>query len=273
MTNIGGWLRWVVLVGVLALPLGLLGSASARTSSESIEGTWNYGTGQILVTTTGAGVFQGVVTQVATFSAGCPHPVGETIWQLRGSGTHYEGTHYGFGTGGCTDRVTFPSVWDVTEESGQFTVKLCTTITTDNNRLDCSTLTRAKPPAVVVTPAAPSPVGLWRLNNRLYKWVAIKGGFEERAMTPHKLQHGCLVKKGDPVDRYYTSGTSGSLYKVAYRYWKTKSGGAGASGTNCTTHWEAPSASVKIVATATQMKMSCDNKTAKVCYVYKRVSS
>lgn len=146
-------LRWrVPLFAVAAslaalLVVALAGASAGRTTAESIEGTWNYGSGQILVTPSGAGAFVGVVTRTATFSAGCPHPVGEKIWQLRGSGLHYEGTHQGFGTGGCSDTRTFPATWDVTETSGAYAARECVTITVDNNRLDCQTLERAKPPA------------------------------------------------------------------------------------------------------------------------------
>jgi len=117
---------------------------------------------------------------------------------------------------------------------------------------------------------APSPVGVWRMGGRLYRWVAIKNGFEERSVTAHKLKHGCLVRRGDAVDRYYTKGNG--LYRVAYRYWHARSGGPGRSGTNCTKYWKRPAATVKIVVTPTRMTLSCDNRTTKACYFYKRVS-
>ena len=88
-------------------------------------------------------------------------------------------------------------------------------------------------------------------------------------MTPHKLRHGCLVKRGDAVDRYYPLGNN--IYRVAYRYWSARSGGAGRSGLHCRKFWKAPSAKVKIVVTSTQMTLSCDNKVNKACYSYKRV--
>jgi hypothetical protein len=114
-----------------------------------------------------------------------------------------------------------------------------------------------------------SPVGTWRMGGRLYRWVAYKKGFEERSMTAHKLKHGCLVRKGDAVDRYYPK--SGNIYRVAYRYWSAKRGGPGSSGKNCRKYWKAPKAKVRIVVTPTTMTLSCDNKVNKVCYVYKRV--
>jgi Mg-chelatase subunit ChlD len=124
---------------------------------------------------------------------------------------------------------------------------------------------------VKVVAGTPSPVGLWRTGSRLYRWVAITKGFEERSMTPHKLGNGCLVRRGDAVDRYKSSGNN--LYRVAYRYWHRRSGGAGKAGKNCTKRWRAPEATVKIIATSTQMTVSCNNKPGKVCYSYRRVGN
>jgi hypothetical protein len=120
-----------------------------------------------------------------------------------------------------------------------------------------------------VNSTSASPVGTWRINGRLYRWVAIRNGYEERNMTPHKLRHGCLVKRGDAVDRYYPLGNN--IYRVAYRYWSARSGGAGRSGLHCRKFWKAPRARVKIAVTSTQMVLSCDNKVNKPCYSYKRV--
>ncbi|MGZ4384833.1 MAG: hypothetical protein ACXVY3_09555 [Gaiellaceae bacterium] len=135
------------------------------------------------------------------------------------------------------------------------------------------TLTGGGTPSSTTTssPASPSPVGLWRTGKYLYRWVAIRKGFEERSMTPHKLKHGCLVRSGDAVDRFYPSGNN--LYRVAYRYWHAGPGGSGKAGTNCTTRWKTPEATVKLIVTSTRMTLSCDNKPSKVCYAYRRVGS
>ncbi len=122
-----------------------------------------------------------------------------------------------------------------------------------------------------VAPRAVSPVGLWRTGGYLYRWVAIRGGLEERSMTPHKLKRGCLVRAGDAVDRYYPQ--SGGLYRVAYRYWKARVGGPGANGLHCTSRWDPPEATVRIVVTATRMSLSCDDEPNHVCYRYTRVGS
>jgi hypothetical protein len=126
---------------------------------------------------------------------------------------------------------------------------------------------------VKVVTGTSSPVGLWRAgNSRLYRWIAIPKGFEERSMTPHKLGNGCLVRSGDPVDHYYPRGNN--LYRVAYRYWHSRAEGAGKAGKNCTKRWRATEATVKIIVTSTRMTFSCNNKPAgKVCYAYRRVSN
>jgi hypothetical protein len=141
-----------LLVVVAALAL-LLPAAHARTHAESIEGTWNYGSGQVLVRPSAGGSFTGVIVKPATFSSGCPHPVGEVMWQIRGSGTHYTGTHKGFrgAASGVScaqrQREDFPATFDVSESGGKFLLRLCTTF--EGGRVDCNTLERAKPPAPV----------------------------------------------------------------------------------------------------------------------------
>lgn len=146
----------LLLVSAGALILGAsVGASTHRQSAASIEGTWDYGTGQVLVTATGGDGYVGTVTKTATFSAGCPHAVGEKVWHMRGGGQHYEGTHEGYGTS-CDQRITYPADWEVTETSGKFAVEECVTITIDNNRQDCQTLDRLKPPASsVVTRTVP----------------------------------------------------------------------------------------------------------------------
>lgn len=121
-----------------------------------------------------------------------------------------------------------------------------------------------------VNSTSASPIGLWRMGGRLYRWVHYKNGFEERSVKAHKLRHGCLVRRGSAVDRYYPK--SGNIYRVAYRYWSAKRGGPGRSGLNCRTYWKKPRARVRIIVTPTKMTLSCDNRVNKVCYVYKRVS-
>jgi hypothetical protein len=138
---------FIVVAGALAL---VLPAAHARTQAESIEGTWNYGSGQVLVRATSGGSFTGVIVKPATFSSGCPHPVGEVMWQIRGSGTHYTGTHKGFRTTNepCEQRgrQDYPATFDVSESGGRFLLRLCTTF---ERGTDCNTLERAKPPAAV----------------------------------------------------------------------------------------------------------------------------
>jgi hypothetical protein len=124
---------------------------------------------------------------------------------------------------------------------------------------------------VHVVTGSSSPVGLWRLGSRLYRWVAMPKGFEARSVTPHKLGNGCLVRRNDSVEHYYTK--SNNLFRVAYRYWYPGRGGPGKSGKNCTKRWKATEATVKIIVAPTKMTVSCDNKLGKTCAAYKRVSS
>jgi hypothetical protein len=151
-----------VIVSALAL---LLPAAHARTHAEAIEGTWNYGSGQVLVRATSGGSFTGVIVKPATFSSGCPHPVGEVMWQIRGSGTHYTGTHKGFRSASSSEpceqrkREDFPATFDVSESGGRFLLRLCITF---DGGTDCNTLERAKPPA------APRKTYLWGANVASY---------------------------------------------------------------------------------------------------------
>lgn len=155
--NSGRVLLPLALVSAAALILGAsVGASTHRQAAASIEGTWDYGTGQVLVTHLTGDSYVGTVTKIATFSAGCPHPAGEKVWHMRGGGQHYDGTHEGYGSGGCDDHITYPATWEVSETDGAFKVAECVTITIDNNRQDCQTLDRLKPPASsIVTKTVP----------------------------------------------------------------------------------------------------------------------
>lgn len=114
-----------------------------------------------------------------------------------------------------------------------------------------------------------SPLGLWKLGSYKYRWVARVGGYEERAMTAHRLRNRCLVRRGDGVVRYRAKGNN--VYKLTYRYWHARSGGAGPRGLNCTKYWRAANARVRVLPAAATMTVSCENKLNKVCYRYKRI--
>jgi hypothetical protein len=93
--------------------------------------------------------------------------------------------------------------------------------------------------------AAPSsPAGIWRASSgRLYRWVAISGGFEARFENAYTLKNSCPVRSGDVAGRFYS--LRDDLYRalnqirrgVCVRY---RCG-------CCTTHWDAAGI-VKIVA-------------------------
>ena len=118
-----------------------------------------------------------------------------------------------------------------------------------------------------VNSTSASPVGVWRVNGKLYRWVAFRNGFEERSVKAHKLRNGCIVRRGDGVERYAAKGNN--LYRVTYRYWHRR---AGLSGKKCTKYWKSTRIKVKVLATSTKMTVSCNNKPGKVCFRYKRVS-
>ena len=259
-------------IGICAsVALAVAFGGSARAAYQPIEGTWDYGTGQVVVTASGTNTYVGEVTKEAVLSAGCPHPVGEAMWQITGSGTHYEGTHDGFGPNGCSDRRTFPATFDVTESAGHFILTQCSTITTDNNRVDCADFKRLKPPSAtaptVTTPKSskpattrPSAVGVWKLNvnRQIYRWASTKRGFVERATSSYRLSHGCRVPKGAFIDRYVL--TKSGLYRITYQYWRPP---------KCTTYLKTQGL-VRIVVSAKRMTVSCENAPTKVCRIYTR---
>ncbi len=118
-------------------------SAPSRAAAEAIEGTWSFGGGAVLVTATGPTTFVGVVTQATTFDI-CKHPVGQRMWEIRGSGSSYTGTHVGFHNADCSPYPGFRATWDVSETSSSFTARFCWFAPEGNSA--CSTLERLKPP-------------------------------------------------------------------------------------------------------------------------------
>ena len=106
----------------------------------SIVGVWSpSGGGAVTVTANSDGTYSGVVNSVIGLQSTCDHPVGEQMWQITGSWPHYTGTHLGFGPASCDDRHQFPSVWDLTiNPDGTTSMHFCATVTTAENRQDCS---------------------------------------------------------------------------------------------------------------------------------------
>lgn len=133
--------------------LALAASAPAAHAFEPIEGTWFFENGEVLVESTGPGTFKGTVIKATRFRA-CPHPVGQRMWEINGSGTHYTGTHIWF-TASCGDRPGGESTWDVTStDPANFQMRFCTAEpgTGPPDAADpCHTLTRTRPPSAPPT--------------------------------------------------------------------------------------------------------------------------
>lgn len=149
-------------VASLALMAGGAGAAAP------IEGTWNFGDGQVLVTPNRDGGFNGVVSKAIKF-ADCDHPKGQRMWRLNGSGTAYTGTHVWYDAApACEPAPGGPSRWDILDQSADhYSLRFCTTrpnraapeINADGTAKPgtvCMILTRAKPPAQPSTGGAGS---------------------------------------------------------------------------------------------------------------------
>jgi len=118
-------LRSIALFAVgLALALALTSGTALADSPAPIEGTWNFGSGQVAVQEAPGGGFTGVVVAPVTF-AGCTHPIGQLIWNITGSGTSYTGTHVWFHAN-CSPNPGGLSTWNITSESTQYTMTFCT---------------------------------------------------------------------------------------------------------------------------------------------------
>lgn len=152
---------------MLGLALGLVvafGTVSAQAATQPIEGTWNFGDGQVLVQAQPDGSFSGVVTEPISFAT-CIHPIGQVIWAMDGSGLSYTGTHVWFHPN-CQYEPGGQSTWKITDTSAtEFTLTFCTAHPGDGapdpsaspghnvGATQCFDLTRALAPGQ--TPAAP----------------------------------------------------------------------------------------------------------------------
>jgi hypothetical protein len=67
------------------LVASLMATASAAHAAGSIEGTWSYGGGRVLVTSTGPEEYQGTVVREIK-STPCRHKTGELIWAINDTG-------------------------------------------------------------------------------------------------------------------------------------------------------------------------------------------
>lgn len=117
--------RTSVLTILLAVTGVLAISGSASAATQPIEGVWNFQNGQVLVQPV-SGAFQGTVTEATTFGS-CSHPAGQVIWQMKGSGTSYTGTHVWFRNNSCEPFPGGESTWKVdTSDPTQYKLTFCT---------------------------------------------------------------------------------------------------------------------------------------------------
>jgi hypothetical protein len=114
----------LLLMGGLFTALPMV--AAADTASPApIEGTWNFGGGEILVQPVSGDAFTGTVVAQTTFGS-CPHPVGQAIWQIQGSGANYTGTHV-WNHADCAPNPGGQSTWTITStDPSTYTLTFCT---------------------------------------------------------------------------------------------------------------------------------------------------
>jgi hypothetical protein len=101
------------------------GAGPAR-AAEPIEGSWRFGSGEVLVQATAPGTFQGTVVKATQFSATCPNPAGQVLWQIAGRGAAYAGTHVWHGED-CSGKPGGQATWTITSsDPANLTLRFCT---------------------------------------------------------------------------------------------------------------------------------------------------
>ena len=119
-----GWARALFAAGGAAATIGA-GAGPAR-AVEPIEGSWLFQNGEVLVQATGPGTFTGTVVKPTVFAGACPHPAGQQMWQINGSGMSYTGTHTWYGED-CSEKPGGESTWTITNsDPTSFTLRFCT---------------------------------------------------------------------------------------------------------------------------------------------------
>ena len=118
------WARALFAAGGAAATIAA-GAGPAR-ALEPIEGSWLLGSGEVLVQATGPGNFTGTVVKPTQFSATCPNPVGQQMWQINGGGVSYTGTHIWHGED-CSEKPGGQSTWMITStDPANLTLRFCT---------------------------------------------------------------------------------------------------------------------------------------------------
>ena len=101
------------------------GAGLAR-AAEPIEGSWQFGSGEVLVQAIAPGTFTGTVVKPIQFSATCPNPPGQVLWQIAGSGAVYTGTHVWHGED-CSEKPGGLATWNITSsDPANLTLHFCT---------------------------------------------------------------------------------------------------------------------------------------------------
>jgi len=114
--------RALAMTGGALIALGA--GASSAQAAEPIEGSWLFQNGEVLVEATGPGTYQGTVVKPTRFAV-CPHPAGERMWQISGSGTSYTGTHIWYRPD-CSLDPGGQSTWTITStDPANFTLRFC----------------------------------------------------------------------------------------------------------------------------------------------------
>jgi hypothetical protein len=99
--------------------------AGMAQAAEPIEGSWLFENGEVLVEATGAGALKGTVVKPTRFTA-CTHPAGEVMWQIRGTGASYTGTHTWYHID-CSEDPGGLSTWAITStDPANFRLRFCT---------------------------------------------------------------------------------------------------------------------------------------------------
>ncbi len=177
--------RNLLLVGAVAM-IFIGASASRAAAAELIEGTWEFEGGAVLIKPTGSGAFKGTVTKATRFAT-CTHPVGQVMWAISGSGTHYTGTHIWY-TPSCVEDPGGASTWDITStDPSSFQLRFCTQtpgtgpVTPTS---PCRTLTRLKPPLPPAKDVVKLPPSKRCVSRRKFK-IRIRrpGGVKLRKVT------------------------------------------------------------------------------------------
>ena len=205
---------------MLGLALGVImafGNVSAQAATQPIEGSWNFGNGQVLVQAQPDGSFSGVVVEPISF-AGCVHPIGQVIWAMTGSGLSYTGTHVWFHPN-CGSEPDGQSTWTLTDTSAtEFTLTFCTAHPGDGapdlsaspghnvGSTQCFDLTRALAPGQI--PAASADITLPSISGTAKAGDTLTCSTGMWTNSPTAYDYSWSVG-GTPV-----VGATGATYKV-----------------------------------------------------------